>query len=253
MQDLLCYQFQIFIPAEIDSIEQCIDYWVNNTSRSSPLFFLPHYSIWAIWKARNMVIFEGKNSTVCGVLHQILYAAQLSYSRPVMKNRLSKTTRQIGNKPRMIFPCGFFDGALSSSTAGIGYCLFFNENHHLDCSLGVGYGSNTKAELLGLWALLFTSQMMGVPLPHIYGDSQVIINWAKGLSALTPPDLHHWCRETKKLILSFPGLSLSHIYREHNRIADGLSKTALTLSPGIGCFSEFIDDLLVTSDSFQLF
>ena len=52
----------------------------------------------------------------------------------------------------MIFPCGFFDGASTSSVAGIGYSLFFNENHHLDFALGVGYGSNTKAELLGLWA-----------------------------------------------------------------------------------------------------
>ena len=108
----------------------------------------------------------------------------------------------------MIFPCGFFDGASSSSTAGIGYCLFFNENHHLDCALGVGYGTNTKAELLGLWALLFTSQMMGVPLTHIYGDSQVIINWVKGLSVLTPPELHHWCRETQKL---FGSHSESHL------------------------------------------
>ena len=71
----------------------------------------------------------------------------------------------------MIFPCGFFDGASITSAAGIGFCVFFNKNHHLDYTLGVGYGSNTKAELLGLWALLFTSQMMGVPLSHIYGDS----------------------------------------------------------------------------------
>ena len=94
---------------------------------------------------------------------------------------------------------------------------------------------------------------MGVPLSHIYGDSQVIINWVKGLSALTPPELHHWCKETQKLISSFPGLTLSHIYREHNRIADSLSKTTLTLSPGIGYFSEFIDDLLVTVTLFISF
>ena len=153
----------------------------------------------------------------------------------------------------MIFPCGFFDEASTSSAAGIGYCLFFNENHHLQFALGVGYGSNTKDELLGLWALMFSSQMMGIPLTQIYGDSKVIINWAKGHTALTPPDLHHWCRETQKLISNFQDITLSHIYREHNRIADRLSKTALTLSPGIGCFSESIDDLLVTCDSFQLF
>ena len=191
--------------------------------------------------------------TVSSVFHQILHAMQLPLSRPVMNHRKSKTARQHESHPSMIFPCGFFDGASTTFAAGIGYSVFFSKNHHLDCELGVGYGSNTKEEILGLWALLLSSQMMGIPLSHIYGDSQVIINWAKGHTALTPPDLHHWCRETKKLISRFQDLTLSHIYREHNRIADRLSKTTLTLSPGIGCFSEFIDDLLVTCDSFHLF
>ena len=118
---------------------------------------------------------------------------------------------------------------------------------------GVGYGSNTKAELLGLWALLLSSQMMGIPLSHIFGDSQVIINWAKGSTVLSPPELLHWCRESQKLISSFQDLSFSHIYYEHNRIADHLSKTALSLSMGFGCYSEFMEDHLVTYDTFQLF
>ena len=94
--------------------------------------------------------------------------------------------------------------------------------------------------------------MMGIPLTQIFGDSQVIINWAKGSTTLSPPELLHWCRESQKLISSFQDLSFSHIYREHNWIADRLSKTTLTLSPGFGCFSEFIDDHLVTHDTFQL-
>ena len=94
--------------------------------------------------------------------------------------------------------------------------------------------------------------MMEIPLAHIFGDSQVIINWAKGSTALSPPELLHWCRESQKLISSFQDLSFRDIYREHNWITDRLSKTALTLSPGFGCFSEFIDDHLVTHDTFQL-
>ena len=78
-------------------------------------------------------------------------------SRPVIKDRKRKIARQIGPKPRLIYPCGYFDGASTSSAAGIGYSLFINETHHLDFALGVGYGSNTKAELLGLWALLQSS------------------------------------------------------------------------------------------------
>ena len=152
----------------------------------------------------------------------------------------------------MIYPCGFFDGASTSSAAGIGYCLHINENHRLEFALGVGHGSNTKAELLGLWAVLHTSQIMGIPLARIYGDSQVIINWAKGISALSPPELFHWCRETQKILKSIKDLSIIHIYREHNGVADRLSKFALSYSPGSGYFFEYFDDLLVTEDTFGL-
>ena len=153
----------------------------------------------------------------------------------------------------MYFPCGFFDGASSNKKAGVGYSLYLNESHYFEFALGVGYGSNTKAELLGFWALLLSSHMMGIPLTHIFGDSQVIINWAKGSTALSPPELLHWCRETQKLFSSFLDLSFIHIYQEHNRIVDRLSKTALTFSQGFGCFYEFMEDHLIYQDSFQLF
>ena len=137
--------------------------------------------------------------------------------------------------------------------AGVGYCIFLNDSHYLEFSLGVGYGTNTKAELLSLWVLLLSSHMMGIPLSHVYGDSQVIINWAKGSTVLSPPELVHWSRETKKLISSFQDLSFTHIYREHNRTADRLSKNALSFTQGKGCFMEYIENLLVSQDSFKLF
>ena len=205
--------------------------------------------MWAIWKARNLHIFEGKELSALGIMHQITYSLQL-YCPPAHK---VKKTRVIGPDPIQVFPCGYFDGAFANYVGGVGYCLHLNESHSFEFALGVGNGSNTKAELLGLWALLLTSHMMGIPLTHIFGDSSVIINWEKGSTPLSPPDLYHWCRETQKLFTCFPDLSFSHIYREHNRIADRLSKTALTLAPGFGCFLEFFEDLLVTYDTFQLF
>ena len=143
--------------------------------------------------------------------------------------------------------------ASNCNIAGVGYCIYFNESHHYEFTLGVGYGTNTKAELLSLWALLLSSQMMGTPLSHVYGDSQVIINWAMGLTALSPPDLFHWCRETKKLILSFQDLFFTHIYREHNRTADFLSKTALSYREGTGSYMEYFENQLVSHDIFQIF
>ena len=137
-----------------------MNYWASTYPRHFALFYIPHHMMWAIWKAQDHAIFYGKKMTVLGIFQQILYAAQMIPSRPIIKDKKIKNARQIGPRPCMTFPCGFFDGASTSSAAGIGYSLFINETHHLDFALGVGYGSNTKAELLGLWALLHSSQMM---------------------------------------------------------------------------------------------
>ena len=138
-------------------------------------------------------------------------------------------------------------------TAGAGLCIFLNSTHFLEFTVGVGYGTNTKEELLSLWALLQISHMMRIPLAHVYGDSQVIIIWAKGSTALSPPALFHWCRETKKLATSFQDLSFSHIYREHNQTADRLSNKVLSFPQGKGVLMEYIENHLVSKEFFQLF
>ena len=182
-------------------------------------------------------------------MHQIDSFLQLC-NPPVVS---CKKIRVIGPSPSLVFPYGFFDGVSSKNLGGVGICLYLNVSHHFEFALGVGDNTNTKAELLGLWALLKISHMMGIPLSHIYGDSTVIINWAKGSTDLSPPELFHWCGNTRKLLHCFPDLSLRHIYHEHNQIADRLSKTALSLSPGSGCFSKFTEDHLVTQGTYQLF
>ena len=45
----------------------------------------------------------------------------------------------------------------------------------------------------------------------------------------------------------------SHVYREHNVIADGLSKEALSLASGLLHFSEFFEGECVLKDTLQLF
>ena len=159
----------------------------------------------------------------------------------------------MGPGPDLVYPCGFLDGASAKNVGGVGFCLFLNESHSFEFSLGMGNCTNTKAELVGLWALLHTSQMMGIPTLKIFGDSTVIINWVKGTTTLSPPELHHWCRDTRKLCSCFLELSFYHIYHEYNQLTDCLSKRALSLAPGSGSYSEFIEGLLASHDSFMLF
>ena len=121
-----------------------------------------------------------------------------------------------GSGPALVFPYGFFDGAAASYNGGVSFYLFLNESHSFEFAMEAGTCTNTKAELIALWALLFVTKMMGIPLLNIFCDSAVIINWAKGNAALNPPNLSHWCMYTRSLSTFFIHLSFSHTYREHN-------------------------------------
>ena len=90
------------------------------------------------------------------IMHQINSFLQMC-SPPVVS---CKKIRLIGPSPCLVFPCGFFDGASSKNLGGVGICLYLNVSHHFEFALGVGYSTNTKAELLGL---LKISHMMGIP------------------------------------------------------------------------------------------
>ena len=164
-----------------------------------------------------------------------------------------KNPRAFGSCPALVFPYGFFDGAAANYKGGVIFCLVLNESHSFEFEMGALTCTNTKAELIALWAFLSFTNLMGIPCLNIFGDSTVIVNWENGNVSLNPPDLSHWCMDTRSLITSFLHLSFSHTYREHNQLADRLSKSALSLALGCGDFPEFLDGLLASSDTFHLF
>ena len=187
--------------------------------------------------------------SVLSTIHQISNLSQLHRPPSKKTNKL----RVLGSGPSLVFPYGYLDGASTKNIGGFGICILLNESHSFEFALGAETCANTKAELIGLWALLHIAQLMGIPSLNILGDSSVIINWAKGTDNLSQPNLSHWCRDTKQLCTSFTHMSFSHIYREHNQLADSLSKTALSLAPGMGFYSELFEGLEVSHDNVKLF
>ena len=123
----------------------------------------------------------------------------------------------------------------------------------LNFSLGCGSSTNTRSELLALWALLVVTKHMGIPLLTIFGDSLVIISWANRLSSLNSPNLSHWCEDIRSMLQIIPPLTINHIYCEHNQQADSLTKKALLLDPGFGKFSESLDGMIIDHGNYQLF
>ena len=142
---------------------------------------------------------------------------------------------------------------LQQKCGGIGNYWHLNETHSFEFTVGVSQCTNTKAELVGIWALLLSTHMMGIPTLQVFGDSLVVINMAKGKSSLSPPELLYRCRETRKLCTHFLALSFDHIYREHNQQAGRLSKDALSLAPGIGTYHEFFKGQLTSHGNIKLF
>ena len=50
-----------------------------------------------------------------------------------------------------------------------------------------------------------------------------------------------------------PPVTFNHIFREHNMLADDLSKRALNLDVGTGLFSDTLDGKVISDGHYSLF
>ena len=171
------------------------------------------------------------------------------YPVPQLRNK----SRQSGPKPLHVFPVGYFDGAAQWNMGGVGFVIYISETHYYCFSVGCGMCTNTRAELLALWSVLRVCLLMGLPIQSIFGDSMVVISWVKRLSALNIPTLKHWYEEIFYMLQLAPSVAFNHIYREHNMLADALSKKALKLEMGSGYYSENLDGMVIGDGLFTLF
>ena len=108
-------------------------------------------------------------------------------------------------------------------------------------------------ELLALWASLYMAKDIGLPYLHIFGDSLVIINWARNESTLSMVNLEAWCLNIRQLISWFTFVDFSHVFREHNKRVDTLSKEGLSMRVGHLSLTEICEDEVVGDVSLQLF
>jgi ribonuclease HI len=88
--------------------------------------------------------------------------------------------------------------------------------------------SNTKAELLGVWATLLLASRHNIMDLHVRGDSKIIIDWLNKKGKLQVTALECWKDRITELTQAFSQINFSHIYRELNVEADILSKNALS-------------------------
>ena len=97
----------------------------------------------------------------------------------------------IGSGLSVTYPSGFFDGATTSNIGGADFTLHISSSHYFHVKLGCGVSTSRKVELMALWSLLFFAVSIGLPTLSVFGDSQVIKNWANSMAWLAVVDLEH--------------------------------------------------------------
>ena len=108
--------------------------------------------------------------------------------------------------------------------------------------MGLGPGSNKYAELQCLRILLIFVGEKHCNSIQIFGDSLLVINWFNDNAFCHTHTLSTLLREVHHLKLLFDSISVAHIYRSQNKVADKLSKEASELIWGTWHITEQIGE-----------
>lgn len=198
--------------------------------------------VWEFWCACNRVIFRDHKHVLHLILARIRARLPFEGGSPSCHSlhRISFFKETLFN-----FPLGYFDDAAQNGLYGAGMVLKLSPDHLFHLQFRAGSGTNNRVGLLALWGLLWFSKRERVDLVHIFGDSPCIIDWVAGKSKLRPILLSQWLQRTRNLILQFENLSFLHIFRCHNALVDGLSKSALDSMDGHLWIKEICDSVVI--------
>jgi ribonuclease HI len=141
---------------------------------------------------------------------------------------------------------GYFDGATQNENCGGGFSIYRDSSFVCFGIRGGGKGTNTKAELLGIWTLLMWARQLGIQCISVMGDSKMIIDWLNCLCVIKNITHTHRCDRIRALAKTFTEIEFRHIYRELNTVADKLSKEALGWKEGLSWIKVLKDGKLIS-------
>jgi hypothetical protein len=167
--------------------------------KSAPIG-LAALTCWHIWIERNKTIFEERSPSHLAVVHRI--SGSFSWRPPSLKsvpNRVCTITHKDG------FSIASFDGAALSNgkCCGAGGIIKTLESNVIKWHINCGAGTNTKAELMGVWATLTMATLWSIQKIQILGDSKVIIDWINQKGNLQAVDIEGWKQKTRILQILF--------------------------------------------------
>jgi ribonuclease HI len=174
-------------------------------------------------------LFEGNKPSTSRVSHKIL--TNLSFNPTNIKHI---TLRYSSIENINGYTIAFFYGATinEGSICGAGGSMKIVYDPNITWFFNSGSGTNTKAELVGVWASLFMANLLDICQLQLMGDSKVVIDWMQRKGNLLATKIEGWKRRVRTLEKKFQDLLFQHIYRESNAEADSLSKKALVSPKG---------------------
>jgi ribonuclease HI len=200
------------------------DCFISWTSASSAPHSLAAHVCWQTWKERNLAVFEDRPPSLQAVLHRILSTFQLQ-QKPIKFIQIKARDYSIAEGSTLI--C--FDGAAHSNglCCGAGGTFKSHPSRITNWFLNCGVGSNTKAELMGLWVSLTLASWWSLNHLLVLGDSRIVIDWINHICTLHSIHIEGWMQRTRELSTSFSDIKFQHFSRSFNSEADSLSKRAL--------------------------
>lgn len=108
---------------------------------------------------------------------------------------------------------GFFYGAAQNQNCGCGAWLLLSRTCHYKLFWFGGSGTNTRAEVIALWGLMWFSNHLCVDRVLIYGDSKVLVDHLNQVASINQTLLSSWICGLTSCEKSFL-LSLSATYTE---------------------------------------
>jgi hypothetical protein len=179
------------------TVSDCFIKWLSN--RSFRTTWLPSVC-WNLWIERNYALFEDRAPSTKSSDLQSSRLVQLAafFSQACL-------IKDIDLRLPEGHTLACFDGAALSTGLCCGAGGFFksHQSRITKWFLNCGSGSNTKAELMGLWASLSLASSWSISHLLVRGDSSVIIDWINQKTELHSVQIEGW----KKRRWTFPKVS----------------------------------------------
>lgn len=118
-------------------------------------------------------------------------------------------------------------GSAQNPNCGCGAWLRISPTCHYKLYWYGGSGTNTRAEVIALWGLMWFTNHLRYDRIFIYGDSKVLIDHLLRKATINQNCMSSWLNRIDFQRKKFSSISFRHIYRERNSQADCLSKNGL--------------------------